>query len=316
MTQMLDQKHDHALVTLAGDGYLDAAKQMFASATVNGGWSGDRVLLTDSGDERALDEFREAGVRIMDSSLPPELLSPRSGSQCESWNDSILMKLSLFRNELKVWKKILYLDTDIIVKGRLDKLCRRAGFWAASDFAHFMRNQFVDGAPLLEMGINPRDHSFNSGVMCLDQGSMDPNTFEQIINLAAKHRPNFRFNDQPALNLHFYGRWQRLPQAYNFFPIHMPWEPLLNAGTASILHFVSEPKPWRPESTYQPQWQRNLEMFGRESEFHSTTCPRLRECLAPLSRFTFWAARRMVRRHCPGLYERCRRATGHRPSSD
>ena len=99
------------LVTLADKNYILQAKQLFSSVYHNAGWKGDYMLLACEIPEDELTWFKEKGILI--KYCKPLLDDTRSIGSA---------KFYLFTKEFKEWDKIIYLDSDIIVRASLDEL--------------------------------------------------------------------------------------------------------------------------------------------------------------------------------------------------
>lgn len=181
--------------------------------------------------------------------------------------------------------KVIYLDSDVLVQDDLNKL------WdleignnfclAVPDIAcPFVDSRMADSnykksSPYLaaispiqnwrELGLDPSQHYFNSGVMVLNLKRWRKENVEQ--KLLACLRDNSRYVwcwDQYALNVVFAGQWARLPMRWNLgahafeFPdeTHSPVDRAeFNAmhNNPAIIHYTTEWKPWdyRP---MHPMW--------------------------------------------------------------
>ncbi len=171
---------------------------------------------------------------------------------------------------------IIYLDSDLVVRGSLDDLweesldgnCCMAVPDIACPWVDARRASvnFRRSSPYLAV-IRPvpnyRDHGldgdeayFNSGVMVMNlQAWRDQRLGEQMLECLRTHRENVWCWDQYALNCVLADRWKKLPARWNVgahaweYPstVHAPidqaefHEMLTNPA---IIHFTTEWKPW------------------------------------------------------------------------
>ena len=169
------------LVTLADKNYLDAAKQLFSSVYFNSGWDGDYMLLSYDIPEKELQWFRDRGIIVRKGksyNYNKKNLSKKFLIYC--------MKFDIFSLEFKKWKNIVFLDSDIIVKGSLEKLAEVKGFWAVEDYTDKMKNifkHFKNNKKLfsnIKKQFDLNDSCFNSGVLAYDTDVIKQDSFEKM----------------------------------------------------------------------------------------------------------------------------------------
>jgi len=258
------------VVTLSDANFLEQAKQLFSSIYHNSGWKGDYLLLALGVDEKDMSWFRDRGITV----------KPIPGIVEGSFSKhplTILGQFHLFGPDLKRWKKVVFLDADIIVEASLDALSELDGFNAVPDI-HFkdISEQFIMGnkgqdtkermlCNELSGMYDLKEMAFNSGVMVFDtdmienDGMVDP-----LRDLYLRFGPIAR-SDQSILNIFFYGKWKSLPLVYdNYFPYHRKgWRPRF-APTESIVHHFLWDKPWtRDDRHYDKEWKSNLQKADR-----------------------------------------------------
>jgi lipopolysaccharide biosynthesis glycosyltransferase len=252
------------LVTLANEGYVKQAKQLFSSAYWNAGWKGDYMLLSYKIPEKKLRWFRKKGILVKEcKSLPGITKDPKI--------TTMLSKFCLFKPELKKWKNIIYLDADIIVRASLDKLTKIKGFAAALDLGKIRKlkdqfrvsekNKFL--LDELKRNYNLEEKSFNSGVITFGTDIIKKDTFFKLKKLFKKYDKIRNFNDQPILNLLFYKKWTKLDLVYNskYYFIGLPFlnnERELKVKAITI-HFPGYIKPWNPVCPFYKEWKDNLD---------------------------------------------------------
>ena len=173
--------------------------------------------------------------------------------------------------------RVLYLDSDLLIRADLTALWETPleGAWclAVPDIAcpyvdtRRANCNLRDAAPYLatltpirnwqQLGLNPGDHYFNSGVMVIDLDAWRREGLASrfLACLAANERSIWCW-DQYALNAVMAGHWRRLPLRWNVgshayeYPspraAPLPREEFAEAlADPAIVHFTSEFKPWR-----------------------------------------------------------------------
>lgn len=254
------------LVTLADKNYIEQAKQLFSSVYWNAGWKGDYMLLAHEIPEKKLKWFREKGILIKKCKSFLCLESLKTGR----WPPVIFSKLYLFSSDFKKWRKIVFLDADIIVRASLDNLTEVGGFAAVKGHSNLSkvffdqlqiriegRNRGIFGR--LKKRYNLKLPSFSSGLMAFDTDIIKIESFfelERLLNSYFEISPV----DDGILNLYFYRRWLRLPSVYKVNPDYLIkfWGIKPEKIDAIILHFYSQ-KPWSPKSHFYEEWKTNLE---------------------------------------------------------
>jgi lipopolysaccharide biosynthesis glycosyltransferase len=250
------------LVTLADEGYIDQAKQLFSSAYWNAGWNGDYMLLAFEIPEHKLRWFKDKGIFV--KKCRP-IFKDNNGRR------SILTaKFYMFTPEFKKWENIAYIDSDIIVRGSLDALTKIQGFAAVPEDR--LKDQFKDIAVSdveknalsnLKENYNLEEPRFNSGVMAFNTKIIDKSLFTKLKILFNSYKGIILLNDQPILNLIFYKKWQKLPLCYNVSPYllaHPYFIKNIKKFPGVILHFIGKRKSWDKSNPFFKEWKHNLEI--------------------------------------------------------
>ena len=218
------KRKNNLIVTLADKNYVEQAKQLFSSIYFNSGWQGDYMLLSNQIPEKNLKWFRKKGIIVKKlkplyqnkewyQNLPKNVLSP-----------TMSVKYHLFTPEFKRWDKIIYLDSDIIVRDSLNKLTKVKTFGAVQDmFIVKLRRQFTDEENLtketkpvfknLKQQYNLNQDCFNAGVFAFNTKIIDSQTLSKLKNLFQKYRQISKYSEQSILNL-FFHKWESFPLAY------------------------------------------------------------------------------------------------------
>lgn len=139
-------------------------------------------------------------------------------------------------------KKLLYIDSDVIVIGNLWELYNtNIGYCpiaAAPD----------SGAELREdLGIYKKEDYFNAGVLLIDTKNWKgQNVTERVIKFLFDHPEKVKYVDQDALNATLIDNWYRISNKYNFtlldVKLQVPSKELIK--DVVIIHYTSWRKPW------------------------------------------------------------------------
>ena len=135
-------------------------------------------------------------------------------------------------------KKVLYLDSDIIVTSSLTTLFELD----------------LDGYPLGAVPDIPiSNEEFNAGVLLIDTDMWrDENISRQLFELTIAHHEHV-YGDQGIFNILFKDRWKRLDLTYNLqvgqdahrhYLRDFGWYELFD-GIPNIIHYTTENKPWK-----------------------------------------------------------------------
>ena len=255
------------LVTLADARYLEQAKQLFASARFNGVWKGDYCLLARDIPEDELAWFRDAGIFIREcTSLPLVKENLRD-------DDAWFSKFHLLSTYFKRWDRVVYLDSDIMVRHPLDMMLKRQGMCAVPEpYDNSLRYQFIPRIILpasyrarferLQKEYDLDAPGYNSGVMTFTTDVITETSVQQLVDLCNRFRP-LGFSDQPYFNLLFHGRIHALGPEYNVYvPLLMKYGDVHpDAIDGVILHFMGGWKPWKG-GPFQKEWQANLDKMA------------------------------------------------------
>lgn len=245
------------LVTLADSGFINQAKQLFASAYLQAGWDGDYLLLTSglAPAERAW--FIERGILVYDQPLLAD--SPLGKKACPPIH---LSKLYLFTEYFKTWQQVFFLDADIIVRLPFARLFSPGLISAVWALPLLLQDEVKrESSLLLDPQYNFQRRAFSSGVMAIDTNLITPSTFTELLNFYRAQQANFPLNEESALNFFFYHKHRLAYFSYNavpwlFFGAYGLREDKL---AARILHFAYDKvKPWNPASRYFTEWLQNL----------------------------------------------------------
>ncbi len=253
------------LVTLANEKFVAQAKQLFSSVYFNSGWKGDYLLLAHEIPESELGWFRKKNILIMPCKPVFKKIRKRP--------NVLLSKFYLFSKQFKRWGNVVFLDSDIIVRGSLEKLAKAKGLAAVPDIfnkplaGEFTEPKTKEEKELLKKTAKKYDFktvSFNTGVLAFSTGIIKNNTFAGIKKMFAKYWKIHQNADQTALNLFFYKKWKKLPCKYNAYTV------VLESGLdlpehSAVLHMFSAcgNEPWTSGNYFHGEWKKNLKKAGK-----------------------------------------------------
>ncbi|HOY31114.1 MAG TPA: glycosyltransferase [Bacteroidales bacterium] len=253
------EKTKNLLVALADKNYIDQAKQLFSSAYWNAGWNGDYMLLAHDIPEGKLKWFHEKGILVkhckplikkkLNCPLPPVVFD----------------KLYLFTEEFKKWRTIVFLDSDMIVKAPIDELTKIKYFGVTRDiYFNKLKSQLFDPTNNQYNNITYDINvpAFNSGVISFNTDIITPDTFSELLHLL-KITSEYKYGEQPVLNLYFYEKWEELPSVYNVV-VNYHGTKTQKKIKSIILHFAAchgevRYSLWDPKNHYYNEWKTNLE---------------------------------------------------------
>ena len=175
------------------------------------------ALATHDADHAAL---AASDIHVIDV---PEIRNPHTARRSQQRFAHTYTKLNVFR--LDFLDRVVYLDSDTVVRKNIDELFSGDGFAAAPD-AGFDRSD---------------PHEFNSGVLVLEPSHA---LFAEMMDAVAT-TPSRDGGDQGFLNAFLPG-WQPLAQEYNTTKRVFAHHPALYAEhDVKVLHHVGR-KPWDP----------------------------------------------------------------------
>lgn len=179
------------------------------------------ALVTPDADRAAL---AASGIRTIQV---PGIRNPMNsgGKKIQARFAMTYTKLHVFRMDF--FDRLVYLDSDTVVKGSLDEL------FAGDDFA-----------AVPDAGLDlPDGNVFNSGVFAVNPSH---GMFEKMMS-QLNHTTSYDGGDQGFLN-QFFSDWRKLPLEYNTTKrIYSHHPQVFNDEDVKVLHYVGR-KPWEPTS--------------------------------------------------------------------
>lgn len=161
------------------------------------------------------------------------------------WTQAVYYRLFFPMLVPSTVEKLLYLDTDIIVIGKLNELFNKNlyNYPVAAVYDNYVKKQEL-------IGIHEEGKYFNSGVLLMNVKEWNKQEItEQAIRYLNQYPERIKFVDQCALNAVLKGKWLSIETKYNTMYSYLPfWEEgfslfkksILNV---SIIHFTLH-RPW------------------------------------------------------------------------
>lgn len=181
--------------------------------------------------------------------------------QASSHPTSTYYRLLLAEIIPKMYKRAIYLDTDVVVEGNLAQLwevdIQDACLLAVQDPVHrtLHQAQHLKKLGLVNSNTSLNSKYLNSGVLLINlEKWRTEQVTEQVIDLIAM-TPGLPFPDQDAINLVLAGKWKELNPQWNqvhvvhFFasPEDSPYDLETQKQVVEnpkIIHYTTRPKPW------------------------------------------------------------------------
>jgi hypothetical protein len=201
--------------------------------------------------------YRDSGIEL--HFIPPVLI-----------NHLPIMFARFFLHKLldPKYKSILYIDGDTQIAGSLDPLLtiplQSAPFLAARDPMSILLREgshSTNGSYLRSIGIEPDKIRLycNSGVLRLNLPDWKE-IGERVLQISAERGHNFKFPDQDPLNIAFGGTYLTMSYKWNF-PIFFQGLGLQDEINPTILHFMSNPRPW--DGPFRPWGRPHFDAYDK-----------------------------------------------------
>ena len=252
----------HALALVADENYLEYTKQVIAGSYIHGNWDGAYILIAFDIDPEKLRWFKDRGIYIFHAE--PLITASIRYNKAKDWPVVVYAKLYLFHPFFTQWDKVLYLDTDIIIRKDIRGLMNHLRFAAREEsMGQDMLYQFVPDMLYLNkahqqaieaLPYDLKTTSFNVGVMVVPTQNNTIANFEKLTALANELHGLAYFPEQAVLNAFFYKNWDNIPYVYNDLYVHDWFHQRKDDRDAVILHLVGNNKPWNTNSPYYSEW--------------------------------------------------------------
>lgn len=156
---------------------------------------------------------------------------------------------------LRNYKKILFLDSDLLVRDSIQELFEiEEEFIACGDGAFYKGTGRRWGSGIEdEETVRVLYDTFNSGLFLVGGKLLTDEIYGGLLRLVDSRiykTPNMRLADQVVLNLYFAGRQHLVSGTYNYLLAHRDSifkREKIELQSARVLHFNGQQKPWMAE---------------------------------------------------------------------
>lgn len=175
-------------------------------------------------------------------------VDPNIYKHCKAWghvSQEAFYRISIPDLLDKSIKKVIYLDSDLIIKGDLNEL------WENEQLEKHFLGAVED--PVDFSGIKlPRGYKyFNSGVLLMNLKKWRKyNISNKVLLFINKYPGKIMWWDQDALNAILYNKWFQLDYKWNYQVFrmgHLDISPV-------IIHFNTDVKPWNGETCLKEEY--------------------------------------------------------------
>lgn len=270
----------NALVFLANENYAEYVKQMVFSARRYGHWEDDIVLLKWGAFDTSW--FEQRGVMVEDVSSADFNFGNLPDQQAVYF-----AKIILFHPKFSRWKKMVYLDTDMLIRRDIRHLLSYEGFAAADDcFRYPVIHQMTpingDWSKSKVNGILSkkalRAAGFNSGLMVVPTVSNTIVTFNKLCELTAEYWQESAYFDQGILNMHLNPIRKRIPYVFNDYYLSEDFNRRglirrFSDRYSVILHIIHPSKPWNKDNPYHREWKARMQKADESTEYPISSIP-------------------------------------------
>jgi lipopolysaccharide biosynthesis glycosyltransferase len=243
----------NALVTVTSQNYLAGTKVLFQSFLRHNPSLDCEFLVIHDGLSKNFQEELEALFPVKFIQVSDELkqVVKEIAIHLPQYKNKISRFWSIESFNMASYERVLFLDSDILVRGSLDQLFAIEAPFSACPDRSFQNNLSRDKTTFQKVeskdseGRDVFNRVFNSGVFLINNKRIGPNTYQDLINLLqvdVLKSVTTGHTDQFILNRQFYGRVNWLDTKYNWL-----LKEAANSKASSqavIWHYLRHPKPW------------------------------------------------------------------------
>jgi lipopolysaccharide biosynthesis glycosyltransferase len=257
------KKYSSVAVFACDQEYVDSAVQAIAALHYKGRWQGDIVLLTDDVSREDIEWFRTRGVSVL-SCAPITNHGKFFNDPVPALTRATLLRFYCFTDFFRQWERVLYLDTDILIRGPIDRVLNAQKKFAAvrAQFPTTVRDVFLptishEEKASLSQQFDLDAPTFNAGVFSLQPLLFSRDAFPKLVELYKKFGPLTKMGDQSIISAYFGSDWEELPSLLNL-QMNSTAVPARFAS-AFVIHFCGTLKPWHAGHPLFPEWMRMRE---------------------------------------------------------
>lgn len=229
------------LTVLSSDEYLLGVLTLYKSLLNTGTKYPFYVAITNDISKQSIDILGNVNINIIkldnNIQLPEEIKNKNSKSGYSQWNNT-LQKLAIF--QLTRFKKIVYLDSDMLILNNIDELFNKKHMSAV------VAGALIPGREDWKL--------LNSGIMVIEPKKNLGINIAKTIDIVSENKEYF--GDQDLIQ-EYYNEWCKdkeleLNHKYNVFINDLEFyckkcnynTKKNNDNSISVVHFIGEKKPW------------------------------------------------------------------------
>jgi len=250
------------LILISDENYLNHIKSLFNSVIETGKWKYDLCLIANNVNDSSLLEFKKTNIEIIKVNI----------------ENPYYAKFYLFKEYMKKWDLIYYMDCDFIVFDDIEKIEYSFNNKLLTDIEPFYLHQYFCQSwdekqkwyelSKFENEFNFNQFGVNTGFMIIPSKLIETNTFNQLIELKDKlqYINNHTIEggtEQPIINLYFQNELEHIKNKEVCF-----WKNITN--NTILGHFCRWEAPWKNLSysnrlnmTYKNYYEKNLQEFNQ-----------------------------------------------------
>ena len=268
-------------------------------------FDGDLVIIHDALPQAARDALQAVSDRVrfetVSTRLRDRLAHLAASHPAFAGGREYLYSLEAFR--LRGYRKVLFYDSDVLVRAPLDALFDAPGTLLCCPDQVALGGGRRDARTFEPLSASdPADapalsNTFNSGFFLLDGRLADGTCYADLLDMVHPRTwpgPRAPHTDQFLLNRHFAGRCTLVSSTWNYLLASAPAiraRENLAPEHAKVLHFNYPVKPWAPDAMLRWVWAHPARAPTRHFKLWSDARDEMAEAASPATR-TGSAARR------------------------
>lgn len=240
---------DSVIIFVADNNYIDHVKALAVNCREQGGWEGDFAVISPT-DSWAANEFKGFGWEVLETNLV-----------------GFMQKFEIFNRFFKQWKTALYLDCDIIIQDKIERLTALLGkgdMWMDTEdgaiLGMFWRDEQKEANrdiyEYMETFSHLNNQAFNSGCILFKPEILQPTWVSELTQIQDRiHRANDPAKlgtDQQPINLLLWPYIKKIPNKLVCFwglaePVNdvaSDWRGWVGGEVPVVVHYTRWYAPW------------------------------------------------------------------------